>query len=86
MGVSAIIYDNEYLIGNYQLMKEHRLDVEDEKQYFRLFENPSQTQIFVAKNKMLVALISISDQIKDSSIRAIQNLHKMNLHRSVDPK
>jgi P-type Cu2+ transporter len=79
LGVSATIYENEYLIGNYQLMKENQIDVEEERQYFNYFGNITQTLVFVAKNKSLVALFSIADKIKDNSILAIQNLHKMNL-------
>ncbi len=79
LGVSATIYENEYLIGNYQLMKENHLGIEKEQQYFNQFGDNAQTQVFVAMNKVLVALISISDQIKESSIRAIRTLHSMNL-------
>jgi Cu2+-exporting ATPase len=79
-GVSATINMNEYSIGNYQLMKENHIDIEDEQQYFNQYGNSTQTQIFVARNKSIVALISIADKIKDSSIRAIKSLHKMNLH------
>ena len=79
LGVSAIVYDNEYLIGNYQLMKEHNINMEEEYEYFNHFGNVTQTHVFVARNKHIVALFSISDQIKDSSINAIHTLHKMNL-------
>ncbi|MCG8409716.1 MAG: heavy metal translocating P-type ATPase [Bacteroidales bacterium] len=77
MGVSATIYDNDYLIGNYQLMKTHKVNIEEEQQYFD--KHVAQTKIFVAKNKMLVALILVSDAIKESSVKAIDDLHKMNL-------
>lgn len=77
-GVSATIYENDYLIGNYQLMKENNIGIE-EHQYFNHFGDDTQTQVFVAINKIIVALISISDQIKESSIRAIRTLHDMNL-------
>jgi len=79
MGVSATIYDNDYLIGNYQLMKENNINTDSEHQYFNQYGNTNQTQIFVAKNKTLVILINISDQIKENSYYAIQNLHQMNL-------
>ncbi|MCK5169612.1 MAG: copper-translocating P-type ATPase, partial [Bacteroidales bacterium] len=79
MGVSATINENNYLIGNDQLLKENQVDVEEELQYFNQFRNAAQTHVFVAKNKSLVALITILDKIKDSSVRAIQNLHKMNI-------
>lgn len=79
MGISATIYENEYLIGNYQLMKIHQIDIEEEHQYFNQFGNTARTHVFVSKNRSIVALISISDQIKESSIQAIKELHKMNL-------
>lgn len=79
MGVSATIYDNSFLIGNYQLMKENRIDINEEQQYFNQFGDDAQSQVFVAKNKELIALITISDQIKESSVNAIKKLHEMHL-------
>ena len=79
MGVSATIYENQYLIGNFQLMKEHNIDIESEHEYFNQFGTSSQTLVFVAKNRELIVLIGISDQIKDNSVKAIQALHHMNL-------
>jgi Cu2+-exporting ATPase len=78
-GVSATLNENEYLIGNYQLMKKNNIDIEGEHQYFNQYSNTTQTHVFVAKNKSLVALITISDKIKENSIRAIRNLHKSGL-------
>lgn len=79
LGVSATVYDNEYVIGNYQLMKEYDINMEEEHEYFNQFGNVSQTHVFVAKNKHIIALFSISDQIKDNSVDAIKTLHQMNL-------
>jgi Cu2+-exporting ATPase len=60
-------------------MKEHQIGMEEEHQYFNQFGNVSETHVFVAKNNSLVALFSITDKIKESSIQAIRDLHKMNL-------
>ncbi len=79
LGVSATLNENEYLIGNYQLMKKNSIDIESEHQYFNQYSNTAQTHVFVAKNKILVALITISDKIKENSIRAIRNLHQSGL-------
>ncbi len=79
LGVSATIYENNYLIGNYQLMKENQIDINEEHQYFDQFDNYAQTLVFIAKNKVLVALIAISDQLKENSISAIKRLQKMNI-------
>ena len=79
LGVSATIYENHYLIGNYQLMKENKIDIENEHTYLNQFSEDPQSHVFVARNKILIALITISDQIKDNSVHAIQKLHSMNL-------
>ncbi|MCB2194469.1 MAG: heavy metal translocating P-type ATPase [Bacteroidetes bacterium] len=79
LGVSATIHENDYLIGNYQLMKENQIDIIEEHRYFDQFGDFAQTMVFIAKNKELIALFAISDQIKESSVRAIKKLQKMNL-------
>ena len=79
LGVSATIHENNYLIGNYQLMKENQIDINEEHQYFDQFDDYAQTLVFIARNKVLVALIAISDQIKENSITAIKKLQKMNI-------
>ncbi len=79
LGVSATIYDNSFLIGNYQLMKENRIDISDEKQYFNELGDNAQSQVFVSKNKELIAVFNISDQIKENSVRALKQLHEMHL-------
>ncbi len=78
LGVVATIYENEYLIGNYNLMEQHQVSIEDEHQYFDQFGD-AVTRVFVAKNKELVCLIAITDKIKKNSAQAIRKLHKMNL-------
>ncbi len=79
LGVSATIHENNYLIGNYQLMKENQIDIDEEHQYFDQFDDYAQTLVFIARNKALVALIAISDQIKENTTTAIRRLQKMNI-------
>lgn len=78
-GVSATIYENDYLIGNYQLMKDNQIDIKEEQLYFADYGAKSRTQVFITKNKILVAVICISDKIKENSVRAIKKLHSMKL-------
>lgn len=79
LGVSASVNDNNYLIGNYQLMKEHHLNIEEEHQYFKDIADTIGSQVFISRNKVIVALISITDKIKETSISAIESLHKMGI-------
>lgn len=78
-GVSATIYENDYLIGNYQLMKDNQIDIKEEQLYFADYGAKSRTQVFITKNKILVAVICISDKIKENSVQAIKKLHSMKL-------
>ena len=77
--VAELNNQNSYVIGNYQLIKDQEIDAENEKSYFTKFGITAQTHVFIARNKKLVALITIADQIKPSSLKAIQDLQKMNL-------
>jgi len=77
--VAELNNQNSYVIGNYQLIKDQGVDAENEQSYFTQFGITAQTHVFIARNKKLVALITIADQIKPSSLKAIQDLQKMNL-------
>jgi Cu2+-exporting ATPase len=78
-GVSAIVSDQKYLIGNYLQMKESGIDIEKEQKYFTGFGLTEHTHVFIARNNILIGLFIISDQIKTNSRKAIKKLQNMNL-------
>lgn len=78
-GVSAIINNNSYVIGNYMLVKESGINIKKEQDYFDQYGLTAQTHIFVARNNELIALIIITDKIKNTSRKAIQSLQKMDI-------
>lgn len=71
LGTGVFYGDSEILIGNYQLMEKYQIKC-DKKSY------PG-TIIYVAKDKLFLGYIYISDEIKEDSKVTIENLKKLNI-------
>lgn len=71
-GVRAKIDGTEYFVGNEKLIKD--LDFK-----YETLENEVGTLVFVAKKDALLGYITLSDSIKESSRKAITNLHQMGI-------
>ena len=77
-GLKAELNGNEVLAGNLSLMETFDVDVSKEAvdRYHEL-ESLSKTIIFLAENKAVKGILSLSDKIKPTSKRAIDELHNM---------
>ena len=77
-GLKAELNGVEVLAGNLALMEANDVDVPDEAvgKYHEL-ESLSKTIIFLAQDKSVKGILSLSDKIKSNSKRAIDELHKM---------
>ena len=77
-GLKANLNGSEVLAGNLALMKSNDINVSDEAidKYHEL-ESLSKTIIFLAKDKAVKGILSLSDKIKSNSKRTIEELHKM---------
>ena len=82
-GVKADINNKTYFIGNKKLMADNNIDISEniisdmEKQ-----ESDLKTSILLA-DKEVLAIICIEDVIKENSIKAIDELHKMGIETSL---
>lgn len=76
-GLRGIINQQEILVGNEELLKEHGVQVSEEKQ------SDPYTYVHVAIGGEHVGTISISDQIKDDSKEAVQKLKEKGIERLV---
>ncbi|HRP01379.1 MAG TPA: heavy metal translocating P-type ATPase [Candidatus Kapabacteria bacterium] len=79
-GVKANISNNDYYVGNKQLLLDHSILISEENN--NLAENWSKqgkTVIWFADNKNILSIIAISDKIKETSIDAVEQLQKMGL-------
>ncbi|MBI2080020.1 heavy metal translocating P-type ATPase, partial [Candidatus Micrarchaeota archaeon] len=79
-GVEAFAGKTQILIGNVALLKKEKIDLNSQTENkMQNLESEGKTVVILAVNKKLKALIAIADTIKDTSIGAIQLLHKMNI-------
>ena len=79
-GLKAKIEGIEVLAGNLALMESENVEVSSEliEKYHDL-EKLSKTIIFLARDKSIKGILSLSDKIKANSKRTIDELHKMNV-------
>lgn len=79
-GLKAKIDGIEVLAGNLALMESENVEVSSEliEKYHDL-EKLSKTIIFLARDKSIKGILSLSDKIKANSKRTIDELHKMNV-------
>ncbi|WP_406535946.1 heavy metal translocating P-type ATPase [Methanobrevibacter sp.] len=77
-GLKAQLNGREVLAGNLALMQSEDVDVSEElvDKYHEL-EKLSKTIIFLAEDKAVKGMLSLSDKIKATSKRTIEELHKM---------
>lgn len=76
-GVKAIVAGEHYLAGNISLLRENNISV-DEDLLFKAgqWENDAKTVIWFSDSKKALAVLSIADRIKETSVQAIDQLKK----------
>lgn len=77
-GVKASTSDGrEFVVGNRNFLKENGVELSHSTQSHSVeFENSGKTVVYFADQKTVLARIVISDQINNSSKRAIERLHQ----------
>ena len=79
-GLKAKIGESEVLAGNLALMEAENVDVSSKLiDKYHTLESLSKTIIFLAKDKSVKGILSLSDKIKTNSKRTIDELHKMDV-------
>ncbi len=80
-GVKASIGKDEYLAGSLSFFLKNRILSEDEQMKASSLASEGKTPLFFAKNNHLIGIIAVSDPIKESSSKAIQQF----LHLGITP-
>ncbi len=77
-GVEGILADTRYFVGNQAYMTENGIAV-DATQIKQIAEmaDEGMTPLLVAEKKRLLGIIGVADELKESSIRAIEAWHDM---------
>ncbi|WP_297828109.1 heavy metal translocating P-type ATPase [uncultured Methanobrevibacter sp.] len=77
-GLRAELNSSEVLAGNLVLMESYGVDVSNDlMSKYRELESSSKTIIFLAQDKSVKGILSLSDKVKANSKRTIEELHKM---------
>lgn len=79
LGIKGNIDGTEYLVGNFRMMKESRIDFSLYQDYIDTYLHQGKTLVFLSSNNELVGLVSIFDDIKDTSFQAIKRLKELNI-------
>lgn len=79
-GVKGKINDEYYYIGNTKLIADNSIEIpENIASDLRNEELDMKTSVILFDNSKVLGIISVEDKIKDNSIKAINELHKMGI-------
>lgn len=79
-GAKATYADETYFVGNTKLLTANNISIDDElQQQSDQWSQQSQTVIWFANSTKALAVIAISDKIKETSLSAIQQLKEMDI-------
>lgn len=79
-GVIAQVGEEKYLVGNEKLLKENGLSLSSDLiQQVEVWNQEARTVIYFAKNHEMLAIIAISDAIKEHSKQAITHLKEQGI-------
>ena len=78
-GLSAQVEDKRLLIGNERLMKENNIDSSAFQEQLLELSQKGKTAMFVAIDGQLVGILAVADEMKSSSLKAVQELQSMGL-------
>ena len=73
MGLFGTANNKEYYIGNQKGIQDHNLD-------FSKYEEEGKTVLYVSRDNEFLGIITVRDEIKETSKEAIDYLKKMNIH------
>ncbi len=78
-GLSAQVENKRLLIGNERLMKENNIDSSAFQEQLLELSQKGKTAMFVAIDGQLVGILAVADEMKSSSLKAVQELQSMGL-------
>ena len=75
-GVKGKIGKQEIILGNVSLMKEYKIKAPSQ---LEKLESEGKTVMLLAINKKLVGLLAVADEVKETSRKAVKELHEMGI-------
>lgn len=77
-GIEVVTQGKQLLLGNRKLMEDRNVEITLQQEYDRLAEE-GKTPMFVAVDGKLAGIIAVSDVIKPTSRKAVEQLHRMGI-------
>lgn len=79
-GIKAVYEGEMFFIGNRNLMNENEIDIENDLLLTaEKWQNEAMSISYFSDSNKVLAVIAISDRIKESSVKAIRQLHDMGI-------
>ena len=78
-GLSAQVEGRQLLVGNESLMKEKSIDSSAFQEQLLELSQDGKTAMFVAVDGQLAGILAVADEMKSSSLSAVQELQSMGL-------
>ena len=78
-GLAAQVEDRQLLVGNESLMKEKHIDSSAFQDQLLQLSQEGKTAMFVAIDGQLAGILAVADEMKSSSLSAVQELQSMGL-------
>ncbi|MGF2142541.1 heavy metal translocating P-type ATPase [Vagococcus fluvialis] len=78
-GIEVEIEKEIFILGNKKLMVEKQIDLLDFEEESDRLAKEGKTPMYIANSHELLGIIAVADTIKESSLRAIEKLHRMGL-------
>ncbi|MEQ7219171.1 heavy metal translocating P-type ATPase [Vagococcus fluvialis] len=78
-GIEVEIEEQTFILGNKMLMLEKQIDLLDFEEESNRLAKEGKTPMYIANSHELLGIIAVADTIKESSVRAIEKLHRMGL-------
>ena len=79
-GVKAVVDGRKVLIGNLGMMKTHQMPINGLLTSVEKLQSEAKTAMLVAVDGEVVGVIGVADILKESSQKAVDELHAMNLN------
>ena len=78
-GIKATIDGKSLLVGNRKFLEDYQVTISSSELQLSKFEQSGQTAMLIAIDQKLRGTIAVADTVKDSTNKAIQQLHDLNI-------
>lgn len=83
LGVQADVGPYNYLLGSNDLMQQHRIDCSEFEERYTEWARQGQTPVYIARDKTLIGVLTITDPIREEAFPVIQWLTKNNIETTM---